>query len=391
MRLPFHGGERTILKRDAMIIRVTADNGLVGYAPGPAHERAAREVREVIRPFLIGKDPLRWAERPFPGELKVAKTYRAVEIALIDLAARYEGCALSELIGGRVRDRIKLYGSAGMYMAPAGYAEEASAIAAMGFTAYKMRPALGPEQDLETIRLMREAVGPDVGLMIDAHSWWRMGDLSYSPETVAELARAMAEFRPAWLEEPLPPDDHAAYRELSAQRILPIATGEHEHEEAGFQDLIDSRAADYIQMDVCCQGGFAMGQRVFAGVQRAGLRFAFHSWGTALEVLAAAHLGICWPEDVVEWLEYPVYAKPGRRIMYPFPLADEVLREPLVLEQGDLIVSDVSGLGIDVDERVIEKYPFIPGPWSYFRIDSPLETVAVTGDHSVKWVATEHM
>src|SRR6266516_1651711 len=110
LRLPFWGGERTILKRDAMLIRVKADNGLVGYAPGPAHERAAREIQNVYRPFLIGKDPRRWAEFDFKGELEVTKTYRAVEIALIDLAARIEGCALSELVGGRERDRIKLYG-----------------------------------------------------------------------------------------------------------------------------------------------------------------------------------------------------------------------------------------------------------------------------------------
>jgi L-alanine-DL-glutamate epimerase-like enolase superfamily enzyme len=393
MRLPFHGGERTILKRDAMLIRVRADNGLVGYAPGPAHERAAREIQDIIAPYLLGQDPRRWSEiapatAPGVDNLELAKTYRAVEIALIDLAARYEGCPLSELIGGRVRDTIKLYGSAGMYMSPEGYAEEAAAIATLGFSAYKMRPALGPGQDLETVRQMRAAVGPDVGLMIDAHSWWRMGDLSYAPATVAQLAHEISRYNPTWLEEPLPPDDHAAYRALRSERILPIATGEHEHDEAGFLDLIDTGAADYIQMDVCCQGGFAMGRRVFAAVQRAGLRFAFHSWGTTLEVLAAAHLGVCWPEDVVEWLEYPVYANHGRRIMYPFPLADEILAEPLAIEHGQLRVPEAPGLGVAIDESVIERYPFRPGPWSYFRIDSPPETVAVTGDHSVKWVAT---
>jgi len=387
LRLPFWCGEPTILKRDAMLIRVKADNGLVGYAPGPAHERAAREIQNVICPFLIGKDPRQWAEFDFKGELEITKTYRAVEIALIDLAARYEGCALSELIGGRKRDRIKLYGSAGMYMSPARFAEEAAAIAGMGFTAYKMRPALGPEQDLETVRLMRQAVGPDVGLMIDAHSWWRMGDKSFSPETIFEVAREMAKYQPTWLEEPLPPENHAAYRQLRSAKIVPIATGEHEHEEAGFTDLIETGAADYIQMDVCCQGGFAMGQRIFASVARRGLRFAFHSWGTALEVLAAAHLGICWPAEVVEWLEFPCYSNSGRPGTYPFPLADEILREPLAIERGDLIVPKGPGLGVEIDERVIEKYPFIPGPWSFFRIDSPPETVAVTGDHSVKWVA----
>lgn len=389
LRLPFWGGERTILKRDAMLIRVKTDNGLTGYAPGPAHERAAHEIHDIIQPFLLGQDPRRWASLEFPGDLEIAKTYRAVEIALIDVTARFEGCAMSELIGGRKRDRIKLYGSAGMYMSPARFAEEAAAVAAMGFTAYKMRPALGPEQDLETVRLMRAAVGPKVGLMIDAHSWWRMGDRNYSLETVMQLARDMAQYEPTWLEEPLPPADHDGYRKLRAAKLVPIATGEHEQEEAGFQDLIETGAADYLQMDVCCQGGFAMGQRVFAGVARKGLKFAFHSWGTTLEVLAAAHLGICWAPEVVEWLEYPCHANAGRAGMYPFPLADEILREPLTIEGGDLIVPKGPGLGVEIDERVIEKYPFIPGPWSFFRIDSPRETVAVTGDHSVKWIEAE--
>jgi L-alanine-DL-glutamate epimerase-like enolase superfamily enzyme len=389
LRMRFWGGERTIVKRDAMLIRVKADNGLIGYAPGPAHERAANEIRDIIRPFLLGRDPRRWAEIEFQGDLETTKTYRAVEIALIDLAARFEGAPLSELIGGRKRDRIKLYGSAGMYMSPKRFAQEAAAIAGMGFSAYKMRPALGPEQDLETVRLMREAVGPDVGLMVDAHSWWRMGDRSYSRETVGDMAKAMAAFGPTWLEEPLPPDAHAAYRELRARKVVPIATGEHEPDETGFQDLIESGAADYIQMDVCCQGGFAMGQRIFDAVARMGLRFAFHSWGTALEVLAAAQLGVCWPADVVEWLEYPCYSNFGRPGMYPFPLADEILREPLEIRNGDLILPKKPGLGVDIEDSVIEKYPFIPGPWSFFRIESPPETVAVTGDHSVKWVAAE--
>jgi L-alanine-DL-glutamate epimerase-like enolase superfamily enzyme len=390
LKLPFWGGERTILKRDAMLIRVKTDTGLAGFAPGPAHERAQKEIHDTIRPFLLGKDPRRWAEINFVGDPEITKTYCAVEIALMDLAARYEGCPLSEVIGGRTRERIKLYGSAGMYMSPEGYAWEADVIARMGFSAYKMRPALGPEQDLKTVELMRQAVGPNVGLMIDAHSWWRMGDKSYSLETVTELAREMAKFNPAWLEEPIPPDDHDAYRALRAQKILPIATGEHEQSEEGFYDLIQTGAADYIQMDVCCQGGFAMGRRIFEKVQQMKLRFAFHSWGTALEVLAAAHLGICWPADVVEWLEFPVYTKPGCPVMYPWPLAEEILREPFEIDRGELVVPKGPGLGIDIDEGVIEKYPFIPGPWSLFRIDSPLETVAVTGDHSVKWVAAEN-
>ncbi|UCE08405.1 MAG: mandelate racemase/muconate lactonizing enzyme family protein, partial [bacterium] len=259
----------------------------------------------------------------------------------------------------------------------------------MGFPAYKMRPGIGPVDDLKTVELMRRAA-PDLGLMVDAHTWWRMGDRSYRYLQIEQLAQAMSAFHPVWLEEPLPPENHDAYRRLNQRVDIKLASGEHEPNLAGFQDLIDTRAVDYVQMDVLCQGGFEMASHIFEGVQKQGLRFAFHSWGTTLEVLAAAHIGICWPEDVVEWLEYPCYSNAGQPGMYPFPLADEILTEPLNIENGYLIVSDSPGLGIDIDETVVEKYPFVPGPWSYFRLDSPPKTIAVTGDHSIKWVKGEN-
>lgn len=384
--LPFWGGIRSISKRDAMLIKVSTDVGLTGWAPGPAHERAHHDIMRTIRPFLLGKDPAQWPHLEFQYEGSVEKTYHAVEVALIDLQARYEGCSVAELMGGRRRDTIKLYGSAGMYMKPELYAEEAAAVRDMGFRAYKMRPALGPDDDLRTLELMREATGKDMGLMIDAHTWWRMGDRSYSPEIIAGLASAMSQFEPYWLEEPLPPEDHDAYRSLRKILTFPLASGEHEQELSGFADLADTRAVDVLQMDVCCQGGFGFGLKVFDLAAANGLRFAFHSWGNSLEVLAAAQLGVCRDESVVEWLEYPCYSGPGRKGMYPFPLSDEILREPLDIRDGYLHVPPGPGLGINVNEEVIDKYPFIPGPWSFFHQDSPRETIAVTGDHSVKWI-----
>ena len=391
IRLPFYGGERTILKRDAMFIRVEADNGLVGYAPGPGSEQAHRAIEQTIGPFLQDRtladpDALRIQFFEGPGaDTELAKTYCCVEIALYDLAGKAHGVPVSELLGGRVRDGIRLYGSAGMYMPPEAYAAEAAAVAELGFRAYKMRPALGPEQDLEAVRLMRKAVGPDFDLMVDAHTWWRMGDRSYSPVTVEQLARSIAEYNIAWLEEPMPPDDHAGYLRLKEKDIVPLASGEHEPSEERYLDLILTEAVDYVQMDVCCQGGYSLGRRLFAEIARHGLGFAFHSWGTALEVIAAAHLGICWPDYVCEWLEYPCYSSPSRAGMYPFPLAAEILKEPLELNHGDLLVPRTPGLGVTVDESVVDRYPWIPGPWSYFRTDSPAETRAVMSDHSVKW------
>jgi L-alanine-DL-glutamate epimerase-like enolase superfamily enzyme len=318
-------------------------------------------------------------------DAEINKVYGSVEVALYDLVGKARGVPISELLGGRVRDYIRLYGSAGMYQSPEAYAAEAAGVREMGFGAYKMRPGMGPDQDVETVRRMREACGPDFDLMIDAHTWWRMGDKSYSPETIARVAEQMSAYRIAWLEEPLPPDDHPAYTWLHELDHVPLASGEHEPSELRFLDLIESNCVDYVQMDVVCQGGFAAARRLFPDIARAGLHFAFHSWGTALELVAAAQLGVCWPESVVRWLEYPCYTHDGGAGMYPFPLASEILKQPLTIHRGELALSRDPGLGVEVDESVIWRYPWIPGPWSTFTLDSPAETWAVSGDHSEKW------
>jgi L-alanine-DL-glutamate epimerase-like enolase superfamily enzyme len=381
-----------LFKRDAMVIRVETDKGLVGYAPGQGSATARSTVADVIAPFLTDKvlgdpDALRVLfMKEAGGDEFAVRTWCSVEVALYDILGQSRGLPVSELIGGRVRDIIRLYGSAGMYMPPDKYAEEAAAIAELGFRAYKMRPAMGPEEDVRTVQLMRAAVGPAFDLMVDAHTWWRMGDKSYSYETVERIAEQMADYDIAWLEEPMPPHDHDAYRRLKQANLVPIASGEHEPDEPGYLDLILTDSVDYVQMDVICQGGYPTARRLMPEIASSGLKFAFHSWGTALEVVAAAHLGICWPETVVEWLEYPCYSTPGTAGMYPFPLAAEVLNEPLRIDNGDLIVPREPGLGVTVDERVFERYPWIEGPWSSFTTTSPAETWSVSGDHSVRWV-----
>jgi L-alanine-DL-glutamate epimerase-like enolase superfamily enzyme len=391
VRLSYWGGDRTISKRDAMLIRVETDDGLIGYAPGQGSEAARDAVRDTIGPFLSDKtigdvDALRilFHKTLLPDEF-LSRTFCSVEIALYDILGKARGLPVSELIGGRMRDRIRLYGSAGMYMPPEKYAEEAAAVMDLGFRAYKMRPALGPDGDVETVRRMRDATGAAFDLMIDAHTWWRMGDNSYGYETVHRVAEEMAGYEIAWLEEPLPPHEHEAYKRLRDENLVPLASGEHEPDEPGYLDLIATSSVDYVQMDVVCQGGYSVARRLLPEIASGGLKFAFHSWGTALEVIAAAHLGICWPENVVEWLEYPCYSTPSRPFMYAFPVAAEILADPLEIDTGDLIVPRGPGLGVAINEGVIEKYPWIPGPWSSFTTHSPKQTWSVSGDHSVQW------
>jgi len=387
----FRGGEHTIVKRDAMFIRVETESGLIGYAPGPASERAHRIMDEVVAPFLVGRtladpDALRVQFLQGPGtDAEAARVYCAAEIALYDIAGQARGVPVSELLGGRVRDRVRVYGSTGSYLTPDAHCEEAAALAETGFGAYKFSPAAGIEDDLAAVQQIREAAGPYFDLMVDAHTWWQMGDCNYSQEAIEELAGALASNNIAWLEEPLPPDHHEGYLRLKEKDLIPLASGKLAPDEHTLLKLIATQAVDYVQMDVCLDGGYAKARRVFAEIARQGLRFAFHSSGTALEAIAAAQLGVCWPALVVEWLEYPCYHARGGAGACPFPLATEILKEPLEIARGHLTVPRTPGLGVTVDLGVVERYPWIPGPWSYFRTDSPAETRPMTAERYGRW------
>jgi L-alanine-DL-glutamate epimerase-like enolase superfamily enzyme len=387
--LPFKGGIRTIYKRDALITKVTTDNGITGYGPGPASEPMADKINGDLCELLVGQSAKsihflnnRIASQ---GKADLLLPYGAINVALHDLVGKFEGCTASELLGGRVQERLRLYGSAGMYQSPEEYAAEAAEVAALGFSAYKYRPALGPDDDLRTVQLMREAVGPDVGLCLDAHGWFRMGDQSYTAELVEQMAHDIAPYSITWLEEPLPPEDHAAYAELRGKNIVPIAGGEHEISHQGFMNLIQNECIDIVQADVPHHGGLNSLKQILQACKEHHLEFAFHNWGTELETIADAQVGACFGKETASWLEYPCYSHRGQPIMYPFPLADEIITEPLHIEKGDLVLPDGDGLGVKINEDIFDKYPYKPGPWSTFQINSPAQTLQLSGDHALVW------
>ena len=387
--LPFNNGVRTIYKRDVLFVKVTAKNGLCGYGPGAASEPMAEMINGPLAELLVGESATdipsldaRVATQD-RGDLLLA--YGAINVALYDLLGKYEGCTASELLGGRKQERLRLYGSAGMYQGPEEYAAEAAISANLGFTAFKYRPALGPEEDFRTVQLMREAVGPDVGLCLDAHGWFRMGDHSYTPDQIEQMAHDIQPYGITWLEEPLPPEDHPAYAQLRKKNIVPIAAGEHETSHEGFLSLIENGCVDIVQADVSHHGGLGSLKNILQACHDHNLEFAFHNWGTELETLADAQVGACFGKETASWLEYPCYEHRGQPILYPFPLADEILKEPLQIENGDLVLPNTPGLGVDVNESILEKYPYRPGPWSTFEIKSPAQTLHLSGDHALVW------
>lgn len=393
VELPFHGGKRTIFKRDALYVKVTAGDGLTGYGPGAASENTAAFVNGPLGELLRGRevgDPAGFMREACScigsGAFAAAG---AVEVALYDLWGRAEGCSVTEFLGGRKQDTIRCYGSAGMYQTAEQYADEAAAVCEGGYEAYKYRPALGPDEDVRTVQLMRQALGPEVGICMDAHAWWRMGDHSYGAATTEKVARAVSELGVTWLEEPLPVEDRESYAELRKKQIVPVAAGEHEHEVEGFRQLIEGGCVDFAQADVSHHGGFSGLAQIMQTCEREKVAFAFHNWGTALETVADALIGSCFPRETAAWLEYPEYAHRDPRVMYPYSLSDELVPDAPRPVDGEFPLPDGPGLGVTVDEAMMDKYPYLPGPWSIFELESPPTKLALSGDHALPWAGDD--
>ena len=192
---------------------------------------------------------------------------------------------------------------------------------------------------------MRKALGSDVGLCLDAHAWWRMGDASYSSAIVEFLAEAIALHDITWLEEPLPVEDREGYSKLKALGYVEIAAGEHEHDFLGFRTLLGRDCVDIVQADVSHHGGLSGISKIIDLCEKRYATFAFHNWGTALETVVDALIGSCFPRNTARWLEYPQYAHRDHRVMYPFPLSDELVPDAPVPEKGELPLPDGYGLG----------------------------------------------
>jgi L-alanine-DL-glutamate epimerase-like enolase superfamily enzyme len=383
----FLGGSRRLLKRDAVLVVVETADGAVGYAPAGASSSAMREyfddashsdfaglVEEEVAPHVLGEEIETAAdlhvlvdEAGLPPFLE-SQAAAPLDVAFYDLLGKERGAPVYDLLadGGDVTTELPLYASAGMYMEPEGYAEQAKAIQDLGFGGYKYRPGLGIEEDLRTLELIREAVGPDMDVMIDAHTWWKLRDHSYSFEEVVELVNRMAEFDPYWLEEPVEPADDDAYTRLAEAVDVPLAGGESEETPAGLVRLAKTGAVSFLQGDVRHHRGFTgCWEAVEACVDR-DVTYVPHQFGTQLGLVANAHLTAAAPGS--ELLECPVFGEDTAG-MYPFPLAEEILVDPLDVSEGTLTVPDGPGLGVEVDMDVLDRYPHIEGPWTEFHYD----------------------
>ena len=362
---PFAFSQGFVRARGATIVEIVTDEGLSGFGEALCQglqppQVAAAVVRSALAPLLVGTDASRpevtWhalyhATRDFGMQGAVVGAISAVDIALWDLAGQALGRPVHALLGGAFRERVQAYATGfyrlrGQGEAPR-LAEEALRHAEAGFRLMKVKLGFGLDDDVAVMHAVRRALdGRDVALMIDTNH-------AYGRAQARELGTALADFRLRWYEEPVAAEDLDGYRELRRSLPMPIAGGENAFTLFGFRDLIGTGCIDVAQPDIAAAGGFTACRHIAALAHAHGVMVNPHVWGSAigqaasLQLIAAlpvAHHGL-FPLQPV--LEYDQSAHPFRR---------DLVRTPLVHEDGWVAVPDAPGLGVEVNREVLERY-----------------------------------
>jgi L-alanine-DL-glutamate epimerase-like enolase superfamily enzyme len=337
----------------ATIVEVEADNGLIGYGEaltrlGPS---AVREVvASILRPVVIGSDPLNvdvlW-ERMFStmksrGHWKgfMIEAVSGVDIALWDLIGKALQKPISTLLGGRHREKLEAYASSIMLMDRPEMVKEARDLVGKGFRKIKVKLGLGVETDCGNIRAIREAIGPGIGIMLDANC-------GYTMEEASRLGVLLEPLDILWLEEPVPPYDLEGYARLSETLRIPVAGGESEFTRWGFRDLILKGKVSVIQPDIARCGGFTEARKIAALASSLGVPVAPHTGASgAVSIAAAVH----WASSLSNFYIY-------EHMYTENPLRTEILHEAVLeFQDGFVKVPAGPGLGIEIDPKRMKRY-----------------------------------
>lgn len=342
-----------------VIYRLTTDDGLEGVTAFAAFADEARGPVNLMRAFLIGRDPTRPAElRPILETAVRTLGLRVwfMEAAILDLAAKAAGLPLYRYLGG-ARDRIPAYASFGEMRPAKQRAEDALAALEKGFKAIKLRPRhANIRDDIEEVRIVREAVGDQLEIACDANQGWRVdvfaGDaiVRWDFKRALATAKAYEEFDVMWLEEPLDQFDFEGYRALRAQTSTRIAAGELAGDIWPIRELIERRAVDIIQPDAMFTGGITGAVQIARMAQAAGLEFAPHTWsGNGIGLAANMHvLGATHGA----YLEFP-YDPPS----FVPEVRDAMLTDTIKIDaDGTVALPQAPGLGIELDIEAITKH-----------------------------------
>lgn len=358
--LPTSFSTRTVRARDYCLVRVRSAEGVEGigfcYVGTAGANLAAMAVEQLLAPMLLGQDSSRieglWEEMYREMLLHaragiVMRTISALDIALWDLSARAAHLPLYRHLGSWTVEKVPAYASGGYYLegkTPQKLAEEVSSYVRQGFHAVKIKVGrLAPAPEEARVAAAREAMGPDLHLMLDVNNAW--ADLP----TALLYCERYEKYNPYWIEEPFSPDDLENHSRLASHIRTSVATGEIEAGRWRFREILEKRAAGVLQPDAAVCGGIS-------------------EWRRITQTAASYGVTVCphWFHDLHVHL---VASAPNARYVEFFP-DDQVLNfrrlidRQLEIKDGNLVLPQTHGLGFEFDEKAVSTYALSPGqPW----------------------------
>ena len=350
--------------RTLIYIRLVTDSGLTGIGEASLTNReegVLGYLEGVKRKHVLGSDPFNiedlwmrmWRNEFWRGGVMATTAMSAVEIACWDIVGKSAGLPVYKLLGGRCHGKIKAYAN-GWYTVerkPRELARRVKAVLAKGYHAFKIDP-FGPgsyELDrkqkilsIDIIAALRDAVWPDVEIMVEMHG-------RFSAATAAGLARELAPYRPAWLEEPVPPDNYDELKRVVdlIGGAVPVAAGERCYTRHGARDLLERGAIDVAQFDVTHCGGIMELKKMAAMADTRYVLVAPHNSQGPVCTAASVHAGFTITNLKCQEV-FDDFADPHVR--------DAVKGFPPVVD-GYILPPEKPGLGVDLDEAVIRANP----------------------------------
>jgi len=367
----FYSSQAEFPDRNSLLVRLTSSDGLVGWGEGGQYgpaEPVKACIDSVLGPELVTMaeaspavvwDRLYALTRDFGQKGSYVEAMSAIDIALWDLLGKTLGASVSTLMGGRFRERVKAYGTGGYYSNIEfdrdrdlkALVEEVTRYAHDGFSMLKMKVGLLPvREDTERIAAVREALGDGFSLLADANH-------AYNSSTAIAMGRILEDADFGWFEEPVPPEDRAGYARVRGAINVPIAGGEAEYTRYGFRDFINEGCVDIVQPDIGVCGGISEVQRIIALATANNLRTIPHVWGSGIALSAGLHVCSSLPLAPYAYRAIPLQNEPVIEFdRTRNPLRDDLLVDPLVLEDGYVAVPTGPGLGVEVNMEVVERY-----------------------------------
>jgi L-alanine-DL-glutamate epimerase-like enolase superfamily enzyme len=343
-------------QNSCLILILRTDEGIEGYCASVAFMDEVKGVVSLLRPFLINRDPLQIEDGVQLLRSASFLGFRGwfVEIALWDILGKAVGQPIHRLLGGGP-ERLLAYASTGELRDPEQRVEDVLRLKEMGFSAVKLRvKSARAEEDVALVAAVREAVGDEMEIMVDANQGWPIHGFGpyprWSLKRAIYEANAFDELGVRWLEEPLHKNDYAGYAQLRASTGVPIAGGEFNSDLHEFRDLIGGGCLDVVQPDVTLSTGILNGKKVAGMAEAHNLEFSPHTWTNGLGLAANLQLMGCVPN--CPYCEYP-FEPPG----WVPEARDFMLAEPLTVDaEGYITVPQGPGLGVELDLEKVRHY-----------------------------------